>query len=106
MGKASTALINACVNYLFFKKHFAWSCDNSAAYNPKLGFRVKNKSHRDGVADICGVHKTGIALFVEVKVGKDKQRDSQKTFQAEVEARGGIYIIVKTLDDLMKDLRI
>ena len=105
MGKISTSLINAVVNYLLLKGHYAWSCDNSANYNPELGFRVKNKSHLDGVADVCGVHRSGTAIFVEVKIKRDKPSDAQKAFRAEVEKRGGIYLIAKTLDDIMKDKR-
>lgn len=38
-------------------------------------------------------------LEIEIKYGNDRQSDVQKTFQAQHEAMGGIYIIVKTWED-------
>lgn len=44
----------------------------------------------------------GRSLHIEIKIGKDRQRDSQKEFQKRHEASGGIYWIVKTWDDFIK----
>ena len=41
----------------------------------------------------------GRRLDIEVKYGKDRQSDVQKKFQSELEAMGGIYIIVRTWED-------
>jgi len=41
----------------------------------------------------------GRALKVEVKIGRDRQRDEQKTYQAQIEATGGIYLIVRDFDE-------
>jgi hypothetical protein len=40
----------------------------------------------------------GKFLSLELKIGKDKQRDSQKARQIEVENDGGIYYLCKWID--------
>lgn len=56
-------------------------------------------STRNGTADISATIK-GRSVKIEVKIGKDKQSEDQKDYQAEVERAGGIYIIVKSFNDL------
>ena len=43
----------------------------------------------------------GINVKCEIKYGKDKQSEDQKKYQADIEAAGGIYIIVKTFHDYL-----
>jgi hypothetical protein len=50
-----------------------------------------------GTPDITGVYK-GIPLFLEVKIGKDRQSDFQKEVQANVTASGGKYYLVKDFE--------
>jgi len=52
---------------------------------------------RKGTADIMGVYK-GIALSIEVKIGKDRQSDSQKAMELEVNRAGGRYFIAKDFE--------
>lgn len=56
-------------------------------------------SSRNGTADISATVK-GRSVKIEIKVGKDRQSEAQKEYQAEVERAGGVYIIVKTFNDL------
>lgn len=48
----------------------------------------------DGQADITGIMPDGKRLEIEVKTGKDKQRESQINFQKMIEERNGIYIVI------------
>lgn len=41
-------------------------------------------------------------FFIEVKTSKGKQSPSQKEFQKQVEALGGEYWIVRSLEDIIK----
>ncbi len=41
-------------------------------------------------------------VAIEVKIGKDRQSDSQKEYQRKVEKAGGIYIIIGTFDEFIK----
>ena len=57
-------------------------------------------SMQRGSADLSAtLAPHGRALKVEVKVGRDRQRDEQKTYQAQIEATGGIYLIVRDFDE-------
>ena len=40
----------------------------------------------------------GRSVKIEVKIGKDKQSDAQKAYQADVEKAMGIYYIAKDFD--------
>lgn len=51
-----------------------------------------------GIGDITAI-VNGMFTSWEVKTGKDRQRDDQKTFQAELEASGGKYFLIKTWGD-------
>lgn len=59
-----------------------------------------------GSADITAtLPPLGRRLEVEVKYGKDRQSPDQKKFQEEIEAMGGIYIIVRTWDDFITKMK-
>lgn len=54
-----------------------------------------------GSADIsCTID--GRSVKVEVKIGRDKQSDHQKDYQAAIERAGGIYYIAKDFDSFYK----
>ena len=55
------------------------------------------RSENKGMSDIEGM-VNGKFLSLELKIGKDKQRDSQKARQIEVENDGGIYYLCKWID--------
>ena len=48
-----------------------------------------------GTADIHAVISGGRSLFIEVKIGKDRQSSSQVKFQKEIEAVGALYYIAQ-----------
>lgn len=65
----------------------------------------------DGQGDICGTfpvywvgRKFGVSLEIEVKVGRDKQRESQKNFEHMITEAGGIYIIARDVEGCLKEL--
>ncbi len=47
-----------------------------------------------GSADVSLIVQ-GRSLKIEIKIGRDRQSEHQKKYQAEVEKAGGIYLIVK-----------
>lgn len=56
-----------------------------------------------GSADVTAtLPPLGKRLEVEVKFGKDRQSPDQKRFQDQIEAMGGIYIIVRTWDEFIQ----
>lgn len=62
--------------------------------------RIKS-STKKGTADIdCLINKKPVKL--EVKIGKDYQKEHQKKEEDRIKKAGGYYFIVKTMDDFYK----
>ena len=60
-----------------------------------------------GLADITGIlpgKPHGIPIYVECKVGRDKQSEDQKIFETNVIGAGGIYVVARSIDDLAEGL--
>jgi hypothetical protein len=63
------------------------------------------QSAPNGTPDLLGVvGPNGRALAIEVKSLKGRQRDAQVAFQRAWEARGGLYILARSVDDVLKAL--
>jgi hypothetical protein len=54
-----------------------------------------------GSADISATIQ-GRSVKIEVKIGKDRQSEDQKVYQANIEKSGGKYWIAKNFDDFIK----
>jgi hypothetical protein len=55
----------------------------------------------DGIIGIRGI---GCRVGVEVKAGKDRQRDTQKTCQEVYERYGAIYVLARDVEGCIRDL--
>jgi len=53
----------------------------------------------DRSADILGLLHNGIFLAIEVKVGRDRQSEAQKNFEAMVCRFNGVYILARSVED-------
>lgn len=53
-----------------------------------------------GSADISATIQ-GRSAKIEVKIGKDRQSDAQRQYQAAIEAAGGLYYIAKTFTEFL-----
>jgi hypothetical protein len=65
------------------------------------------RSGRPGMADISGiinVNGAGIRLEVEVKIGRDQVGAPQRKFRDVILELGGIYLVAREQDQLIKDL--
>lgn len=67
---------------------------------------------RNGTADISATmpinvngRTIGVSLKIEIKYGKDRQSEDQKSYQKEIENAGGVYMIARNFDDFLKDLQ-
>lgn len=54
-----------------------------------------------GTADISATIK-GRSVKIEIKVGRDTQSDVQKRYQSDVERAGGVYVIIRTLEQFFE----
>lgn len=58
-----------------------------------------------GSADLQGVlAPSGRAVFIEVKAARGKQSPEQVAFERMVTARGAIYVLAKSVDDVRRAL--
>lgn len=64
--------------------------------------RGRRNNVKHGVADITAVYR-GMAIFIEVKVGRDTMSDAQEQFESEVSAAKGMYFVARTLDGFLTD---
>lgn len=81
--------------------------DNSKVVTDSMGFQKRIGSGKyikgtgtNGTADVSLTIK-GKSIKAEIKIGKDRQSEAQKKYQADIERAGGIYIIVKDFDDFI-----
>ena len=62
-----------------------------------------------GSADLTGIMPDGKRIEIEIKVGKDRQRESQKDFEKVIAGCNGIYFMVddksSIKDQLCKNLQ-
>ena len=79
--------------------------DNRKTYTNVIGQNVTIGSTQyipgtgtKGSADISATIK-GRSVKIEVKIGKDKQSDAQKKYQADIERSGGVYLIARNFDE-------
>lgn len=77
-----------------------FSIPNEGARTAANGARMKAQGRRAGVADMfLAVAENGFhGLFIEFKVGKGKQTESQKLFQEKVHKQNYYYFVVNTYE--------
>jgi len=52
-----------------------------------------------GLSDLLAL-KGGVTLYVEVKTASGRLSDAQERFRRDVQAHGGRYIVVRSVDDI------
>jgi hypothetical protein len=57
-----------------------------------------------GIADRYAI-KDGVSVWIEFKKPGGRQSDYQKLFQAEVKRHGGVYILAKSVEDVIEGLK-
>lgn len=102
----ANGLTTAITDFINFSGGFASRINNTGQW-------VKEKAHVDGgyyrpstqvkgIADIsANINKNGIAhaVWIEIKIGKDRMSEAQHEFKNKVERAGAQYWVVKTFDD-------
>jgi hypothetical protein len=90
---------NKLINYLKVRGHFVFTVRNGATYDPTRKIYRSNTSTK-GVSDIIGITASGQFLAIEVKTKTGRPTKEQLQFLSEIEARGGLAFIARSLDDL------
>lgn len=91
----TNALTNSVISYLLYNGHFASRIQSQGQYSPTRGRWIKSKVRR-GIGDIIAC-VNGKFWMIEIKTGKDRQSDFQKSVEQDVIKAGGVYLIVRTL---------
>ena len=94
--KAHEKLVNQCLLELTTDGFLCWK-NNSGAV--KTSDRYQRYGLK-GSSDILAVAAGGMFWAIEIKTGKAVQNKSQKAFQKAVELRGGIYLLIHSLEEL------
>lgn len=58
-----------------------------------------------GSADFIGLLRGGVMLCIECKTGDARQTFEQRQFQERIKTLGGLYFVIRSLDELIKVLQ-
>ena len=93
---------NAICEYLKLRGLFFWRQNTAPTYQKdRQVYRKMPKFARKGVGDILLLHK-GLFVCIECKSAVGRQSEPQKEFQEDVEKNGGLYIIARSVDDVIQ----
>lgn len=99
MYDSETQLVYSCLSMLNIMGFYCWR-NNTGALKDVAGRMVK--FGKPGSADILGVTKEGRFIAVECKTKKGKLSPLQEIFLEEVRKRGGIAVVVHSVDELLE----
>lgn len=102
-------ILRGCLEYLNLRHDlgFFWRAGQTTAfYRPELGRMTKQRGvgYIDGIADILGILKGGRFFACEVKRPGGKMRPDQALFLKEIESRGGVALVTRSVDELEKQV--
>src|SRR3989337_425119 len=109
MTNKTNSLTQAILHLLNASGFRAWRTGNHAVYSVNRKSFMKNPSRLLGIPDICGYRKDrkdGKAIFVEVKIGKDKLSETQKYFLEQAQKAGCIVIVAKNIEQVQNRLMV
>ena len=90
------------LDYLSYKKIFHYKQSTTGIYKQKTGHYIPSQSV--GAGDIVIVIN-GRHITAEIKRPGSVQTPAQRAFQQNLEAAGGIYKVIYSLDDLISFLK-
>lgn len=94
-----------CLQWLSLKGVFAWRQNTGSFRAEHKGKKRFVRFSHPGISDILGICGDGRFLAIEVKRADGKLSDDQKAFLDNVTKEGGIALVVRSLDDLIKAFR-
>jgi len=100
--RGANELTKSIIAYLQLKGHAAFRVNSTGIYDKRIN-AYRPSGARRGLSDINAVIN-GKSVSIEIKTGRDKMSPYQMKFRTEVEAAGGIYIVVRNFDDFLKQI--
>ncbi len=101
-------LQKSCVAWFDLQyRHLSWALfhiPNGGFRNQKEAAKFKAMGVRAGVPDLMLViaRRGYNYLAIELKVGKNKQTENQRWYQAKMIENGGKYVVVRSLDQFIE----
>lgn len=88
-------------------QHNLFAVPNGGRRDAVTGAMLKAEGVLAGVADLILLKRNRHygALLIETKTRKGKQRDSQKEWESKITKDGYKYVIVRSLDDFMREVK-
>lgn len=97
----ANGLTRCIIDYVRLAGHWAERVNTTGrVINDRGRSRYIPTTATRGSADVHAI-KSGRSVMIEIKVGKDKQSDRQRHYQAQVEASGAVYMVVRTFEDFV-----
>jgi hypothetical protein len=97
----------AICKYLDLCGYEFFAIPNGGLRNIKVAAKLKKEGVKAGVADLFIALSNGKyhGLFIEVKVGKNRQQPNQKVFEKKVVDNGYQYKVVRSIDEMIDVIR-
>jgi hypothetical protein len=93
-------VVKACRQYLAARGHLVTRL-STGSFSIGTGASKRHvRSGSVGWADLVGCDSNGRFLAVEAKSAKGVQSEFQRAFQEDVERRGGLYVLARSIKDL------
>lgn len=109
--KGEANLQSSCVSWFDLQypklSPLLFAVPNGGSRNKIEALNLKRQGVKAGVADLILLFPRGGhgALLIEMKYGKGRQRDTQKSWQRTAEAAGYRYVICRTVDEFMYEVK-
>ena len=87
-------------------RHNLFAVPNGGRRDASTGRRLKDEGVLAGVSDLILLKSNQHygALLIETKTKKGTQRESQKEWESKITADGYKYVVVRSLDDIIKEV--
>lgn len=88
-------------------RHNLFAVPNGSRRDAVTGAKLKEEGVLAGVSDLILLKSNRFygALLIEVKIDKGRQSESQKQWQSLITADGYKYVIVRSLDDFIREVK-
>lgn len=100
----TATVVKPCLEWLKLHGIMAWRQNVGGFLRAHEGKRRFVKFGRPGMSDIAGILPAGRALYIECKLAGKALTHSQRAFLDEVNATGGLGIVVHSVDELIERL--
>lgn len=104
-GMSEKQIENTILNWLEWKGIFAWKTKTVGTFDVRSGRFLKgSKLYRKGVSDIIGILPDSKLFAIEVKSKKGYVQPHQKEFIEQINNRGGLAFVARSIDDVEEKL--